>query len=63
LPAEDPLRPLACAVALALTEAGFTLHHCARHHPRYRLGGAPGRNPTTACGKHAGRGGTTPSQK
>ena len=39
LPAEDPLRPLACAVARALTEAGFTLHHCARHHPRHRLGG------------------------
>ena len=39
LPAEDPLRPLACAVARALTEAGFTLHHCAQHHPRYRLGG------------------------
>ena len=42
LPAEDPLRPLAYAVARALTEAGFTLHHCARHHPRYRLGGASG---------------------
>jgi hypothetical protein len=39
LPACDPLRPLACAIARALTEAGFTLHHCARHHPRYRLGG------------------------
>jgi hypothetical protein len=39
LPAGDPLRPLACAVARALTEAGFTLHHCARHHPRHRLGG------------------------
>jgi len=38
LPARDPLRPLACAIARALTEAGFTLHHCARHHPRYRLG-------------------------
>jgi hypothetical protein len=23
----------------ALTEAGFTLHHCIRQHPRYRLGG------------------------
>ena len=22
-----------------LVEAGFTLHHCARHHPLYRLGG------------------------
>jgi hypothetical protein len=39
LPALDPIRPLAGAVARALTEAGFTLHHCARHHPRYRLGG------------------------
>ena len=39
LPAGDPLRPLACAVARALTEAGITLHHCAPHHPRYRLGG------------------------
>jgi hypothetical protein len=39
LPALDPIRPLACAVARALTEAGFRLHHCARHHPRYRLGG------------------------
>ncbi|HYA53056.1 MAG TPA: hypothetical protein VEG33_18035 [Streptosporangiaceae bacterium] len=39
LPAHDPFRPLACAIARALTEAGFTLHHCARHHPRHRLGG------------------------
>lgn len=39
LPARDPLRPLACAIARALTEAGFTLHHCTRLHPRYRLGG------------------------
>jgi hypothetical protein len=39
LPVRDPLRPLACAIARALTEAGFTLQHCARHHPRYRLGG------------------------
>ena len=27
------------AGALALTEAGFTLHHCAQSHPLYRLGG------------------------
>ncbi|HXZ69997.1 MAG TPA: hypothetical protein VEH31_03870 [Streptosporangiaceae bacterium] len=40
LPAGDPLHPLACAIARALTEAGLTLHHCARHHPRHRLGGA-----------------------
>jgi hypothetical protein len=36
---DDPLRPLAADVARALTEAGFTLHHCAQHHPLYRLGG------------------------
>jgi len=39
LPAEDPNGPLARDVAVALTEAGFTLHDCAPHHPRYRLGG------------------------
>jgi len=39
LPVHDPLRPLACPIARALTEAGFTLHQCARHHTRYRLGG------------------------
>jgi hypothetical protein len=39
LPARHPLHPLACAVARALTEAGFTLHHCARQHPLHRLGG------------------------
>jgi hypothetical protein len=26
-------------VAVALTEAGLTLHDCAPHHPGYRLGG------------------------
>src|SRR5437588_13111006 len=36
---DDPLRPLASDIARALTEAGFTLHHCAPHHPLYRLGG------------------------
>ena len=30
LPAHDPLTPLAREVARALTEAGFTLHHCAQ---------------------------------
>jgi hypothetical protein len=35
----DPLVPLAQEVARALTEAGFTLHHCAQHHPLHRLGG------------------------
>ena len=39
LPVGDPLAPLAREVARALTEAGFTLHHCAQHHPLYRLGG------------------------
>jgi hypothetical protein len=38
-PADDPLAPLACDIARALTEAGFTLHHCAQGHPLYRLGG------------------------
>lgn len=36
---DDPLRPLATDLAWALTEAGFTLHHCAQHNPLYRLGG------------------------
>jgi hypothetical protein len=35
----DPRAPLARDVAQALTEAGLTLHNCAPHHPRYRLGG------------------------
>jgi hypothetical protein len=35
----DPLKPLATDVARALTEAGFTLHHCAQRHPLDRLGG------------------------
>jgi hypothetical protein len=35
----DPLAPLAGEVARALTEAGFTLHHCSQHDPLYRLGG------------------------
>jgi hypothetical protein len=39
LPVGDPLAPLAGEVARALTEAGVTLHHCARHDPLYRLGG------------------------
>jgi hypothetical protein len=39
LPASDPNAPLARDVAAALTEAGFTLHDCALHHPQYRLGG------------------------
>jgi hypothetical protein len=39
LPAGDPIAPLARDVAAALTEAGFTLHNCAPHHPQYRLGG------------------------
>ena len=39
LPADDPLAPLARDIARALTEAGFTLHHCSSSHPLYRLGG------------------------
>jgi len=39
LPAEDSNAPLARDVAAALTEAGFTVHDCAPHHPGYRLGG------------------------
>jgi hypothetical protein len=39
LPTDDPNAQLARDVAAALTEAGFTLHNCAPHHPRYRLGG------------------------
>ncbi|MGD0373595.1 MAG: hypothetical protein ABSB01_03265 [Streptosporangiaceae bacterium] len=37
LPDDDPLVPLAHDIARVLTEAGFTLHHCAHGHPRYRL--------------------------
>jgi hypothetical protein len=56
LRADDPLRPLAADVARALAEAGLTLHHCAQHHPRYRLGGvcllpvAPGHDPDGSGG-------------
>ncbi|MGI9005793.1 MAG: hypothetical protein ACR2FU_06300 [Streptosporangiaceae bacterium] len=35
----DPLTPLARDAARSLTEAGFTLHHCAQHHPLHPLGG------------------------
>ena len=35
----DPLAPLARDIARSMTEAGLTLHHCARHDPLYRLGG------------------------
>ncbi len=35
----NPVKLLARYVARALTEAGFTLHHCAQHHLLYRLGG------------------------
>jgi hypothetical protein len=48
---DDPLKPLARDIPRALTEAGFTLHHCAQHHPLSRLGGvcllpvAPGHDP------------------
>jgi hypothetical protein len=36
---DDSHAPLARDVAAALTEVGLTLHDCAQHHPRYRLGG------------------------
>lgn len=35
----DPHAPLARDIARSLTEAGLPLHRCARHDPRYRLGG------------------------
>jgi len=35
----DPLAPLARDIARSVTEAGLTVHHCARHDPLYRLGG------------------------
>ena len=35
----DPLAPLARDIARSMTEAGLTVHHCAQHDPRYRLGG------------------------
>jgi len=35
----DPLAPLARGIARSMTEAGLTVHHCARYHPLYRLGG------------------------
>ena len=39
LSAGDPLALLARDIACSLVEAGFTLHHCARYDPLYRLGG------------------------
>jgi hypothetical protein len=39
LAANDPNAQLASDVAERLTEAGLTLHDCAPHHPRHRLGG------------------------
>ena len=35
----DPLAPLARDIARSMTETGLTIHHCAQHHPLYRLGG------------------------
>ena len=35
----DPLAPLARDIARSMTEAGLTVHYCARHDPLYRLGG------------------------
>jgi hypothetical protein len=56
LAADDPLTPLAQEVARALTEAGFTLHHCAPEHPRYRFGGVC-LLPVARCHDPGGRGG------
>lgn len=39
LAGSDPLAPLARDIARSMTEAGLTVHHCARHDPLYRLGG------------------------
>jgi hypothetical protein len=39
LAGSDPLAPLARAIDRSLTESGVPLHRCARHDPRYRLGG------------------------
>jgi hypothetical protein len=33
LPASDALAPLARGLARAMTEVGFTLHHCVQDHP------------------------------
>ena len=60
LRADDPLRPLAADVAWALTEAGFTLHHCAQHHRLNRLGGVC-LLPVAAGHDHDGRGGVAVS--
>jgi hypothetical protein len=35
----NPLAPLARDIARSMTQAGLTVHHCARHDPLYRLGG------------------------
>jgi hypothetical protein len=35
----DPLAPLAREIARSMAEAGLTVHHCAPHDPRCRLGG------------------------
>jgi len=34
----DPLALLARDIARSMTEAGLTVHHCARHDPLYRFG-------------------------
>ncbi len=35
----DPVAALARGIARSMTAAGLPVHHCARHHPLYRLGG------------------------
>ena len=46
LPAEGPLRPLACGVARALTEAGFAPHRWDRPRLTIRLVSAPAHAPS-----------------
>jgi hypothetical protein len=40
LAGSDPLALLPRHIVRSMTEAGLTVHHCAPHHPLYRLGGA-----------------------
>jgi WD domain, G-beta repeat len=52
--------PLARDLARSLSEAGLSLHHCASHHPLYRLGGADCLLPVPA-GAGTGQGGISVS--
>jgi hypothetical protein len=55
LRADNPLMPLAHDLARAMTEAGFTLHHCVQADPLYRLGGVC-LLPVAPCHDPGGRG-------